>query len=208
MRIHEKTKREMTRSERLTQSLMTSSLTPRSGTVFVKEMAKRRVSGVDQVYAEGELALSRGQVDVAGALFLQLPEDYRKVTQYREQCRIFHALCKIGVAVRPETKALREAIGEVLKEYTTSITVAIYAESLRERGYGAEDVRDVTVDTVDAISEGMQIGHRNKIRSLAERNTSVPVRFCRRAGDAWKSCGSDALDAILRVAQNLRKSED
>lgn len=196
------------RSERLVQCLTATDLTPRSGTRYVKELANGGCDVQVQMHAEARLALAKGQFEVARALLGECPPGYADVDKLTNRCKVFEALCRVGVAVRPNTLKLRESIAKVIGAHPTAIAVAIYAEDLRAKGFTHVDVDEVTLESVGALCKTWQQGHREKVLSRARQNVTLSTRLCVSVGVAWEKCGNDMMELVRVAVQRSGKGAD
>ena len=84
------------------------------------------------LYAEAKLALTRGDMTLAHAMFQQCPDEYRNTAQYLAQCTTYDALLQRGLVHRSETRALREWLG-------------VAAERLHRAGHTAASVQEMAL---------------------------------------------------------------
>ncbi len=170
----------MGRTERISDTLMACSTTPRTTERYLAEIAdvRKRVQRHEVLYAEVKICMSTWDVQTALALIELLPADYRNASAYRRQCLAYDALCRKGVLQRNGLSGLRATLAGILVEADGSPDVIRYADALARNGYNEESVRTLTLYTVDVVVSAAQMsdGHTHMMMMYAEGKTPVGER--------------------------------
>ena len=155
---------------RVRKVLTRTPYTPRSGPERAEALC-RDASPAQQLYAEAELALSAGEVQLARALLSVLPRTYRRVQTYLDQCDLLQRLETQGVMV--SDAELCDFLSDLFKG-TSSLVLARYAQSLHAHGITASLLRDtLPLEGVDEVARlgGLCVGHRLQLEHFVADRT-------------------------------------
>lgn len=168
------------RSERMTNALLSVSTTPRTMSRYLLELQTMDSTAhrEEMIYTEAKVCMHESDVASASSLFDLLPPSYKNVSQYRDQCATFDALCKNGLIERRGLDAMKGALSDLLNEHIDHHDVCRYADALTRNGYNEHTIREVTMYTVNEVVElaSMSEGHRQVFGAYAERNTDPVAR--------------------------------
>lgn len=177
---------------RLRKVLTRTPYTPRSGPDRAEALC-RDASPAQQLYAEAELALSAGEVQLARALLSELPRSYRRVQTYLDQCDLLQRLETQGVVV--SDAELCDFLSGLFRG-TSALVLARYAQSLHAHGITTSQLRDtLPLEEVDAVARlgGLCVGHRLQLERFVSDRTPWAERLwtdMRRASDRCHGLGS------------------
>ena len=129
----------MSRSTRLSSSLMACSTTPRTTRRRLKELTEARGAAHDVLYEEIKASMASRDTEAARSLMEHVPEGYRNVERYRVQCDTYDALCARGVVDRDGAPRVRAALARVLgvedDDAAGRRQVRRYADALHTQGF-------------------------------------------------------------------------
>lgn len=192
---------------RVRKVLTRTPYTPRSGPGRAEALC-RDASPAQQLYAEAELALSAGEVQLARALLSVLPRTYRRVQTYLDQCDLFDRLETQGVVV--SDAELCDFLTDLFRG-TSSLVLAQYAQSLKAHGITASLLRDtLPLEGIDEVARlgGLCVGHRLQLERFVADRTPWARRLWAdvlRASDRCHGFGS-CWERLAPVMSALRGS--
>ena len=165
----------------------------------MEELAKTYTPSPDEVlYNEAKLALGRGEVDAALALFQQVKKGYQNTSAYVAQCHTYRRLCDAGVVQR--SRDSMRATLQALLPHACGMVLCKYSEVLRRHGYDSHMMEGLTLMQVDAVAEAteMKAGHRVVLEMVAAKNSQWYEVIAYHVSRAVQKCGG-----IERVVQKL-----
>ena len=155
----------MSRSSRLQHTFMATSTTPRTTRSYLEELAKTYTPSPDEVlYNEAKLALGRGEVDAALALFQQVKKGYQNTSAYVAQCHTYRRLCDAGVVQR--SRDSMRATLQALLPHACGMVLCKYSEVLRRHGYDSHMMEGLTLMQVDAVAEATEKDSKERKAAL------------------------------------------
>lgn len=186
----------MSRSDRLSSTLLACSMTPRSGRKYLDDLAAAKTA-VDThneiLYSEAKWSLLEGDVDAARALLESCPSDYKQTARYAKQCAEYERLRHKGLILSSDSE-VKDLLSDVLGLDRSSLVLARYADRLARGGYNRRCLEAVTLSTVDAACSVARFsqGHTHLFRLHAEAQTPAPERIVFRIALALERCGGVA----------------
>ena len=171
----------MCRTTRLQSALMATSTTD---PVYVVSMSPDEI-----LYAEAKLALGRGEIDAALALFQQVSEGYENTAAYVSKCKAYRQLCAAGVVQKPRD-SLRVVLAEALPQ-AQGMSLGRYADALRKHGYDAATLKTLTLTHLEAVASAaeMKPGHKLSLEAWAEARSEWYEKVVYRVQRAVEQCG-------------------
>ena len=179
------------RSSRIEAKLTSTSTTPRSGRRFVEELAKANsYKPHEQLYEEGKLALTNGEVEVSLFLFQQCPPSYKHTARYISQCNLYQKMREKGVLSTGRSIDLRILLSSLFSEKGSSLPVATCAEDLHQKGYTAETIKGMDMWEGQHLLSSLSIqeGYKRTLRSHFLSNSGLFTNLFFRFEDAGKKC--------------------
>lgn len=184
----------MSRSDRLSSTLLACSMTPRSGKRYLEELAeaKARVDAQNErMYAEAKWSLLNGDVDSARVLLATCPSSYKRVGRYSRQCEEYDRLREEGVITSRKSGDVRSYLSDLLGEEESSLEVAKYADRLSKGGYNKKSLEAVTLLKAEAVSDlaSFSQGHKDLFLLHVDKESPLWERVFVHSVRVLEKCG-------------------
>jgi hypothetical protein len=159
------------------------------------------------LYEEGKRTLSDGDHATARVLFRMCPPDLANVRYYLTQCNRLDTLCEaVGcthrVLLESNEDNMERHLAAMLKRDATDGHVLDYARTLRKRGFRANSLDALTLDTVASVTDCMTEGDRILMRAHVRAAAPWLVRFVHDVSDTVSKCITMNRDVGSSLAHN------